>query len=155
MGSKHNPARTQTIRFIALLFAGLCTACASEDSIDTSGEVFGEISENATIGLLGNEPFWSIEIQPDNEEGFMAVYKTPGNLDGSTASVARFAGNNGLGFTGDLDGEALQIAITPGECNDTMSDRTYPYTATVAVGDRTLYGCGYTDENMYQGGEAP
>lgn len=142
-------------RFLVLSAACLMAACT-----DTPGEIgrdtqpFDGISPTASITLLGTEPFWSIYITPDGE-GFVARYASPENLDGSQFAVSRFAGNNGIGFSGSLDGNALQIALTPGQCSDGMSDRTYPYTATIVLGDAVLYGCGHTSDQPFTGDEAP
>ena len=128
-------------------------ACETGNAIDEGGQTFEGIAADATLNLLGNEPFWGIEIVPDGS-AYTATYSTPDDIDGSAFTVSRFAGNNGLGFSGELGGAAVQIALTPGECSDTMSDRIYPYTATVALGETTLFGCGYTSDEPYEGGEA-
>ncbi|QFT78795.1 COG3650 family protein [Erythrobacter sp. THAF29] len=137
------------------LFAAamLATACQQSTGIDERGEVFAGIADSATVNLVGNEPFWGMEIVPQ-ADGYLAKYSTPDNVEGSAFAVSRFAGNNGLGFSGEIDGEDVQVALTPGECNDGMSDRTYPYTATVAIGEATLYGCGYSSDEPYTGEEA-
>ncbi|BDW83543.1 membrane protein [Erythrobacter sp. Dej080120_24] len=129
-----------------------CTDTPGEISRDT--KPFDDISATTHISMLGTEPFWGIDITPDGE-GFVARYTSPEDLEGSQFAVSRFAGNNGIGFSGSLDGKALQIALTPGQCSDGMSDRTYPYTATVALGDAVLYGCGHTSDQPFTGDEAP
>lgn len=135
---------------ICLVFS--LAACQNGDSIDDSGQVFDGIAKDDTIRLIGNEPFWGIEIAPA-DGSYQAIYTTPDNIDGTTIQVARFAGNNGLGFSGEIAGAPVQIAVTPGECSDTMSDRTYPFTATVAIGDTNLTGCGYSDDRSFEGVE--
>ena len=129
-----------------------CTQPAGEISRDA--QPFDGISEEARISLLGAEPFWGIDINPEGG-GFRARYSTPDNIDGESFTVDRFAGNNGLGFSGELGGEAVQIALSPADCSDTMSDRTYPYAATVSVGDTMLMGCAYTSEEPFTGEETP
>lgn len=135
----------------ALLVAS-CTDTPGEISRDT--KPFDDISATTNISMLGTEPFWSIDIAPDGE-GFAARYTSPENLNGSQFAVSRFAGNNGIGFNGSLNGQDVQIALTPGQCSDGMSDRAYPYTATVAFGDAVLYGCGHTSDQPFTGDEAP
>ncbi|TRD11868.1 hypothetical protein FGU71_08380 [Erythrobacter insulae] len=134
-----------SLKWVSLTGVLLLTACSASDGIDEDGAVFGGISPEATINLVGNEPFWGFQIVPEGM-GYTATYTTPENIAGTAAMVTRFEGNNGLGFSGELDDAALQIALTPGECSDTMSDAIYPYTATVSVGDVTLFGCGYTSD---------
>lgn len=127
---------------LALLGVAVMTGCASAgDDREQTPERFDAISADETLTLTGTEPFWTMVI-----EGDQLTYSTPENIDGDTIEVSRFAGNNGLGFTGEWRGQTLQIAVTPGACNDGMSDREYPYTATATLADTTLFGCAYSGE---------
>jgi len=145
----------RTNYIISILAAIALAGCSqSPGEISRDSEPFDGIAATASIATLGTEPFWGIDIEPI-DDGFQARYTSPENLDGSLFSVTRFAGNNGLGFSGDLNGEAVQIALTPGQCSDAMSDRSYPYTATVTIGERTLLGCGYTSDEPFSGDESP
>lgn len=147
---------TSRLRLAAMsALAFLANACAPSDSIDQSGEVFAGISAAETVRLTGNEPFWGMEILAETDGEHTARYSTPDNIEGTAFKVVRFAGNNGVGFSGELDGDAVQIAITPGDCGDGMSDRTYPFAATVALGDATLFGCAYTDSQPFTGPASP
>lgn len=134
------------IRQVAALVALTCllSSCADDMAGDQEVAAYNGIAADETITLVGNEPFWNMVI-----DGHTLTYTTPENMAGSVASVTRFAGNNGLGFSGTLEGEALQVAVTPGTCSDTMSDRSYPFTATVTLGDLSLTGCGYTDAQPF------
>lgn len=142
-------------RFAVILVCG-AAACISActpsqtDGIDPKGQTFDAVGPDERITMTGTEPFWSLAI--DGGEG---VWSTPDNAAGSRFAVTRFAGNNGLGFTGTLDGEAVTATLTPGDCSDGMSDRTFPFVATIALGKETLSGCGYTDSQPFAGGEAP
>ena len=100
--------------------------------------------------LTGTEPFWTLAIAAS--EG---VWTTPDNQPGTRFAVKRFAGNNGLGFSGELDGKQLTATLTPGECSDGMSDRRFPFVATIALGGETFEGCGYTTSQPFTGDEAP
>ena len=141
-----------TFRPIAPLVLAIAAtaACTQKDEIGTNTEPFDGIGAGEAITLVGTEPFWNIEIVGEN-----ASYSSPENLNGEAFAVSRFAGNNGLGFTGELNGEPITITVTPGECSDQMSDRDYPFVSTVAWGDRLLNGCGYTDAQPFTGDEAP
>jgi uncharacterized membrane protein len=139
------------LRHVALISApALLVACAQKDDVSHSTKPFDAIGADEVITLSGTEPFWSISIDGDN-----ATYTSPENLDGSSFTVARFAGNSGLGFTGELDGAPVTIAVTQGQCSDGMSDRTYPFTATVEWGELKLEGCGHTDAQPFTGDETP
>ena len=78
-------------------------------------------------------------------------YATPENPDGTRFAVERFSGLNGAGYSGTLDGATFDLTITPGTCSDDMSDRSYPYTATLLIGDEMREGCAWTDRQPFSG----
>lgn len=131
----------------AILLFALLAGCRGEDQ-PKPGDMprYAGVGEGETITAVGNEPFWQARI-----EGSSLTWSTPENIEGETIAVTRFAGNGGLGFSGRLDGEALQLALTPGSCDDTMSERSYPFTVTVTLGTRLLEGCGYSGSKPYSG----
>jgi len=136
---------------IVLAVSAIVAGCTSAgDNRAETAEAYDGIGPDEKITLSGTEPFWNMTV-----EGEVLTYTTPENLDGTTTSVTRFTGNNGLGFSGELEGKSLQIAITPGTCSDGMSDRDYPFTATIKLGDDTLFGCGFTASQPYSGDETP
>ena len=130
----------------------LLAACQSGDGAPASGptQVFDGITAGETIYLTGTEPFWGGEIA-----GKKARYSTPENQDGTRFDVERFAGNNGLAFTGMVEGSNFDLTVTPGECSDGMSDRTYPFTATLSIGGEQRNGCAWTDRQDFTGPDAP
>lgn len=141
-----------TVRLPALaLLIGLaaCTP-AQTDGIDPEGKAFDAVAPEEAVTLIGTEPFWNLTVK--SGEG---VWTTPENQPGTRLPLTRFAGNGGLGFSGTLDGEAFVATLTPGDCSDGMSDRRFPFVATIALGGRTLQGCGYTDRQPFTGPPAP
>ena len=146
------PVRSVTAALACLM---ALAACAGEngDGISRDTQPFSGIGEDEVIEVAGTEPFWGMTI--DQAEG-AAAFSTPENIDGERFGIERFAGNNGLGFSGRLEsGEGITVTITPGECSDGMSDRTYPFTATAEVGERDLKGCAFTDTQGFEGPQAP
>lgn len=138
-----------------LPFVLLIAACSqTSGEISRDSEAFDGIASTASISVLGNEPFWGLEIVPEGES-YSATYSNPENIEGTTFEMTRFAGNNGVSFSGELDGEAVQVALTPGNCSDTMSDRSYPYSATASLGGSMLLGCAYTSDEPFTGEETP
>lgn len=131
------------------LLAG-CSDPPGEISRDT--KPFDRIDEAEVIDVVGREPDWALVIVPHGD-GYQAKYATPELIDGETFSLTRFAGNNGLGFSGDWAGAPVTLALTPGECSDQMIDRTYPYTATLQLDEVTLFGCAFTDAQPFTNGE--
>jgi len=133
----------------AMMLAAACSP-ASEDGIDPEGKTFDAVKAEEVVTMVGTEPFWNLTL-----EGEIGVWTTPENQTGTSFGVTRFAGNNGLGFSGTLDGKELTATLTPGECSDGMSDRIFPFVATIALGGEALKGCGYTDSQPFSGDPAP
>jgi uncharacterized membrane protein len=135
---------------LALTFGLAACAPASPDGIDPKGKPFDKVAAAEVVTLTGTEPFWTLTIT-----GGEGIWTTPENPDGARLTLARFPGNGGLGFTGTLDGKPLTATLTPGQCSDGMSDRSYPFVATIALGGETLEGCGYTKSQPFTGPETP
>ncbi len=124
---------------------------AKPSPVVASGEgVFSAIGADETIRFTGTEPFWGGSVT-----GAELVYSTPENQDGDKIAVRRFAGNNGLGFSGSLNGGPFDMTVTPGSCSDGMSDRTYPFTVTLKLGEEQRSGCAWTERTPFSGLENP
>ena len=133
---------------LALSCALALAACQSGEESEVGA--FDGIAESETIRLTGTEPFWGGEIA----DGTM-TYTTPDNPAGAEVPVERFAGFNGLAFSGEMDGRNFDLTITPTECSDGMSDRTYPYAATLMVDGEQRSGCAWTEAQPFTGPENP
>ncbi len=126
--------------------AGQATSSAS----DRSTEPYAGVNAGETIRFTGTEPFWGGEVTGDELR-----YTTPENQEGAVIAVERFAGNNGVAYSGKLAGGAFDMTVTPGACSDGMSDRTYPFTVTLKIADETRGGCAWTDRMRFTGPENP
>ena len=115
-----------------------------------SPEAYNGIGEAETLHFTGTEPFWGGEVA-----GTSLTYTTPENPDGARIAVERFAGRGGLSFSGALESADLEMTATPLECSDGMSDRSYPFTVTLEIGEETRNGCGWTEAKPFQGREQP
>ena len=126
-------------------------ACQPAGEAPASGptEAYSGIAEGETVHFTGTEPFWGGEIA-----GGTATYSTPENIDGVQFPVERFAGNNGISFNGTMGDTRFDLMVTPGECSDGMSDRTYPLTALVKVGEESLMGCAASTSAIMSAGES-
>lgn len=133
--------------FLLPVALSACTP-AGEDGIDPQGKTFDAVAPQEVVTMIGTEPFWNVTVT-----GQQARYSNPEHPEGFDFTVTRFAGNNGLGFTGTLAGGSFTATLTPGECSDGMSDRSFPFVATIALDGETLRGCGYTDSQPFTGGE--
>ena len=144
----------RTTGFAALAALLALTGCkgGQDDRVVTAEDAnpYDGIAADETIIIGGTEPFWGGTIS-----GQTLTYTTPEDPDGQTITVRRFAGMNGLGFSGTLEDKALDLAVTPGSCSDGMSDRTYPFTATLRIGTETRNGCAHTDRQGFTGPENP
>lgn len=133
------------IRISCLAIAALLAACGSDEAQNVpgdtaNGEAFSGIADDAVLHLTGTEPFWGGTVR---DETF--TYSTPEDMEGTQIAVTRFAGRGGLSFSGELEGRALDLAITPAECSDGMSDRTYPFVATLQLGTEQREGCAWLE----------
>lgn len=112
--------------------------------------LFDGIGPEEVIRFTGTEPFWGGEAA-----GSELTYTTMEDPEGQVIAIQRFAGNHGLGLSGSLDDAAFDMTVTPGECSDGMSDRTYPLTVTLSLGGEIREGCGWTDRQPFTGPENP
>jgi len=140
----------------------LLAACQAGDSPAAQGAgapgdtdetaAYDGIAADAVLRFVGTEPFWG-----GNVTGETLLWSTPENTSenavGEQIAVTRFAGRGGLTFSGSLGGQPFDMAVTPGECSDGMSDRTYPFTTTVRLGAQQLNGCAWREGDDL--GEAP
>ena len=130
--------------FLAL---ALLAGCHSGEAASGSGmpgsaedtSPYHEIADDAVIRFVGTEPFWGGTVTGDQ-----LTWSTP-EIEGEQIAVTRFAGRGGLNFSGTLTGQQFDLAVTPGQCSDGMSDRTYPFNATVKLGAQQLSGCAWRE----------
>ena len=127
---------------VMAVFLASCGQGAGNNIPGDAGDerAYAGIAEDAIINITGTEPFWNGRV-----EGDRLLYRTPDNMDGMRVPVSRFAGRGGLAFNGTLDGRELDLAITPGSCSDGMSDRIYPFVATLQIGGERREGCAWRE----------
>lgn len=114
------------------------------DSVTTRRPLSATI--DSTIVALGNEPFWNVRVTARE-----ILYTDPERLDGyrfppvdavedGDARVYRTRRNV---LTGEPGPRTLELRIQVGTCSDGMSDRVYPMTAALKIGDETRTGCAW------------
>lgn len=88
---------------------------------------------------LGNEPFWNVSIMPDS-----IVWRTPEHLEGiHFPPTARERSGGVITWRTARSGTpaSLELSIERMTCSDGMSDRVYPYKATLTLYAQTFTGC--------------
>lgn len=87
--------------------------------------------------LVGNEPFWAVHI-----DSTLIRYTTPDDTSGTRfPPVKPLQLGDTLRWTSSNPQTIIEAWVVPESCSDGMSDRTWPYRASVQVGDRKLQGC--------------
>ncbi len=138
--------RTTPWAALASLALAACHAPGSDVPGDASDHrPYQGLAVGEVVRLVGTEPFWGGTVA-----GGRMTYTTPEEPQGQTVDVRRFAGRGGLSFSGALSGGPFTLAITPGDCSDGMSDRTFPFVATLEVGGEIRQGCAWTDRLPYR-----
>lgn len=89
------------------------------------------------VRILGTEPFWGIELT-GRELVYSGVDRPEQRAPQPEATVQ---GTIATFQTRASTGTTFDVTLTATECSDGMSDRTYPLTAMVKVGEETLMGC--------------
>lgn len=139
------------LALIPLLLVAACNGSGNGAPGDASeNSPFSMIEPGDVVHFVGTEPFWSGKVNGSTfryETPENTTVKSPDEPKGEEIAVTRFAGRNGLSFTGTLDDKDFVAAVTPGECSDGMSDRKYPFTAMLQVRGENRLGCAWTDEH--------
>ena len=133
------------------LFAGLILLAACQPQtpeIKTPG-IVGGVDLASPVRALGTEPFWSVEITPstltytDVEQNVRTAANAGVVVQGTTAVIT----------SQTADGTPFVVTLITTECSDGMSDRTYPLTARVELGELTLSGCAASSAAITGGSE--
>ena len=154
------PMRLPTIliRGLAVPCLALLAACNSHGGTQdattpaegSKAAVYAGLRAVDTLHFTGTEPFWGGSVT-----GGTLTYKTPEQPEGTAITVRRFAGNNGLNFSGKLGERPFDMAVTNAACSDGMSDRTYPFTVTLQIGGEMRSGCAWTAARGFGGPQRP
>ncbi|MDY6925175.1 MAG: hypothetical protein SWI22_14600 [Pseudomonadota bacterium] len=124
-------------------------APAAADAAPEAAPVLAGVDLTAPLRALGTEPFWSVELT-----GSELVYsgvdrpeqRAPQGQPLLQGTMAIWEATTGAGTP-------LSVTLTATECSDGMSDRTYPLTALVKVGEESLTGCAATVSALNAAGE--
>lgn len=112
--------------------------------------VLGGVDLSKPVRVGGNEPFWSVTVTADG-----MLYEGVDRPDQQAENPgAQITGSVATWTTTTDQSVPLVITLTDTDCSDGMSDRTYPLSAQVKIGEEVLTGCAAsvdfylnTDEN--------
>jgi uncharacterized membrane protein len=90
------------------------------------------------MDLTGVQPPWTLKIRRNS-----LALSRPGRVDvmSENPGPAITNGSAVWSTTAVGQGGSLKVTLRPGHCSVGMSDREYPYQATVETGGETLMGC--------------
>lgn len=139
---------------LALLFLAACSPAEEpvqpEAPAEQPAPVLGGVDLGQPVRALGTEPFWSVELT-----GTELVYTTPEPPEQRAPQPNPVVqGTTATWDAETADGTALSVTLVATECSDGMSDRTYPLTAMVKVGELALTGCAASVAAIMSTGES-
>jgi uncharacterized membrane protein len=138
--------------FTVLVLAA-CSPAEAPDRPDAPpgpAPVLGGVDLAQPVRVLGNEPFWAVEMT--GTEMIYTASEPPERRAPQPGPVVR--GTTANYETETADGTPLRVTLVATECSDGMSDRTYPLTAMVKVGDLNLTGCAASSAAVMSTGES-
>jgi len=142
--------------FAALAVLVLAACSPSQEPVqpevpsDEPAPVLAGVDLGQPVRALGTEPFWNVELT-GTEMVFTGV-DAPEQRAPQPNPVAQ--GTTATYESETADGTDLRVTLIATECSDGMSDRTWPLTAMVKVGDRDLTGCAASAAAVMSTGES-
>lgn len=122
---------------------------ASAPPVAEPSPVLAGVDLGQPVRALGTEPFWSIELT-----GTELVYTAPEPPEQRAPQPRPVVqGTTAVYETKTAEGTALSVTLVATECSDGMSDRTYPLTAMVRIGEVSLSGCAASTAAVMTSGE--
>lgn len=122
----------------AVLLIAACSPEAAPPAPEPAPEaVLGGVDLNAPVRVLGTEPFWAVTI-----DGRELVYSGVDRPEQRAPNAGpQMQGAAAVWSARTDQAQDLSVTLVATECSDGMSDRAYPLTARVRIGDETLNGC--------------
>lgn len=140
---------TAVLRLLPLVALAVA-ACGPSGPAANSAPALAGVNLGQPIRALGTEPFWNATLSEER-----MTFKEMGG-ETLTASHAGYqlTGTVAVWSGTAANGTKLEVTLTGTDCSDGMSDRTYPLTAKVQVGDKTLNGCAALESAIANAGES-
>ena len=146
--------RARTLTALAVLTLAACSPPAETpkepDPAPQPSPVLAGVDLTRPLRAVGTEPFWAVELT-----GSEMVYsgadrpeeRAPQGQPTMQGTMAIWEATTGAG-------NPLKVTLMATDCSDGMSDRTWPLTAMVQIGDETLMGCAATVSAIMSTGES-
>ncbi|WP_353930665.1 hypothetical protein WJM97_20735 [Okeanomitos corallinicola TIOX110] len=106
-----------------------------------SNQSFAQSSKIEEFNVVGNEPFWNIQVTKKSivhkalgKQNQIFPYSAPLSAQGRPVNKVRVYQLRGKGNN-------ILILNKVENCSDTMSDKKYPYSATLIMGNQVFEGC--------------
>jgi len=115
-----------------------------------SAPMLGGVDLGQPIRALGTEPFWNVELT--GSEMIYSGVDRPEQRAPQPGSVVQ--GTTATWEAETAAGTTISVMLAATECSDGMSDRTYPLSAIVRIGDEVLTGCAATVAAIMSAGES-
>ena len=148
--------RLVALAVVAASVLGLAACSQGEDAPAPPAETpapaasLAGVDLTQPLSLLGTEPFWGIRLT--GEELVYSGVDRPEQRAPQPALTVQ--GTVATLQTRSAEGTTFEITLTATECSDGMSDRTFPLTAMVKVGEETLMGCAASTAALERTGES-
>jgi uncharacterized membrane protein len=112
-------------------------ADSTEPDIVTAEDSMAAVPAGPAFRLIGNEPFWSLEIDSTG-----MVFRTPEDSSGNRFPPSQpvMVGDT-LRWNSVNQVSEVEAMVVPQPCSDTMSDRKWTHKAIVTIDRRRLEGC--------------
>jgi uncharacterized membrane protein len=95
---------------------------------------------SSDLTLAGSEPFWAVAIPKGGEAIKVSLIGDP-DMDAGYPVESKGEGGEIILTSRSPQGDIV-MTLTPGKCRDGLSEREYPWDASVLYKGRTLKGCG-------------
>ena len=145
------------MRLIALAAAlvACLSACSQPETVPAPppapepAPILAGVDLTKPVRALGTEPFWGVELT-----GTEIIYSGVDRPEQRAPQPRAVIQGTTVTLAGTTTGgTAISVMLAATECSDGMSDRTYPLSAIVKVGDETLTGCAASSAAILSGGE--
>lgn len=146
------------MRLIALTAASVAclSACSQPETVPAPpptpepATILAGVDLTKPVRALGTEPFWGVELT-----GTEIIYSGVDRPEQRAPQPRAVIQGTTVTLAGTTaGGTAISVMLAATECSDGMSDRTYPLSAIVKVGDETLTGCAASSAAILSSGES-